>query len=209
MSELLVEGGHVGTKFRFPHEVEGYLSESEGRLLFRSACQAPAGTKIIELGAYKGRSTICLGQSGRDVATFDHFEGEQFEGVPAEGGIVWPDHLKGSYMAALLENLERYGLRDKVRVWASDTVAGAKHVKDGSVGFIFIDSDHSYEHVSAEWAAWEPKLAPGATVAFDDIGFDGPKKLIKETVLTSGWKLATIVGKVGVFVRDDGEQRAS
>lgn len=38
-----------------------------------------------------------------------------------------------------------------------------------NVDFLFIDTDHTYEQVSAEWKIWVPRLSPGAIVAADDI----------------------------------------
>lgn len=48
---------------------------------------------------------------------------------------------------------------------APETVA---QIPDG-IDFLFIDTDHSYDQVAAEWKAYEPKLADGCIVALDDI----------------------------------------
>ena len=54
---------------------------------------------------------------------------------------------------------------------------------EGPVQFLFIDGDHSYEGVSADVAAWFPKLAPGATVVFHDIGWsEGVRRVVAEQV---------------------------
>lgn len=44
----------------------------------------------------------------------------------------------------------------------------AEKVTDGSLGFINIDCDHSYEGVKKDIAAWWPKLAIGGVMAFHD-----------------------------------------
>ena len=48
--------------FAFPWGVEGYLTRKEGLALFALACGIPEGSAVVELGAYKGRST---GSAGR------------------------------------------------------------------------------------------------------------------------------------------------
>lgn len=44
----------------------------------------------------------------------------------------------------------------------------ANRVPDDSVSFINIDSDHSYEGVKADIAAWWPKLKVGGVISFHD-----------------------------------------
>lgn len=41
-------------------------------------------------------------------------------------------------------------------------------IQDDSLGFINIDSDHSYDGVKADLAAWWPKLKVGGVIAFHD-----------------------------------------
>lgn len=41
--------------------------------------------------------------------------------------------------------------------------------------FIFIDADHEYEAVRADWLAYRPLAAPGGIVAFHDIAGDVPE----------------------------------
>jgi predicted O-methyltransferase YrrM len=38
----------------------------------------------------------------------------------------------------------------------------------GPYDFIFIDADHTYESVSADWENYRPMLAPGGVFAFHD-----------------------------------------
>jgi hypothetical protein len=45
---------------------------------------------------------------------------------------------------------------------------------------LFIDGDHRYEAVRADFAAWQPHLAPGAIVAFDDSDFADVARAIAE-----------------------------
>ncbi len=45
------------------------------------------------------------------------------------------------------------------------TVAG---ITDETFDFLFIDGDHSYEGVRADWLSWSPLVRPGGVVAFHD-----------------------------------------
>jgi hypothetical protein len=55
----------------FPHNVAGWLTEDEGRELAELA----EGKVVLEIGAYCGRSTICLAQKAVTVAVVDTFDG--------------------------------------------------------------------------------------------------------------------------------------
>ena len=48
------------------------------------------------------------------------------------------------------------------------SVLAADDVGDGSLDFVFIDADHTYEAVAADIQAWWPKVRPGGTLAGHD-----------------------------------------
>lgn len=48
------------------------------------------------------------------------------------------------------------------------SVEAAKRFDDGSLDFVYIDGDHSYEGVTADIYAWLPKVKPGGILAGDD-----------------------------------------
>src|SRR5690606_30630361 len=55
-----VSASHIPTnEFRFPSDVQGWLSYREGKTLYDLA----RGKRVLEIGSYCGRSTICLAQS--------------------------------------------------------------------------------------------------------------------------------------------------
>jgi predicted O-methyltransferase YrrM len=44
----------------------------------------------------------------------------------------------------------------------------------GGIDFIFIDGDHSYDGLRADWEAWSPRVIPGGIVALHDSrSYDG------------------------------------
>jgi len=61
----------------------------------------------------------------------------------------------------------------------------ADRVEDGSLDFVFIDADHSYESVKKDIIAWVPKLKPGGLLSGHDIHLEGVLKAVKE--LTVNW----------------------
>jgi len=81
----------------FPHKVAGWLTEPEGRELARLA----EGKVVLEIGAYCGRSTICLAQKASSVGVIDTFDGR---------GTALP----GSTLKKFRENIRRHNIADKI-----------------------------------------------------------------------------------------------
>lgn len=59
---------------------------------------------------------------------------------------------------------------DRAYTIEGDSVEAAATIDDGSLDFVFIDSDHSYEGAKRENAAWIPKLKPGGWLMGYDYG---------------------------------------
>ncbi len=61
--------------------------------------------------------------------------------------------------------------RGKV-IWIEETGANAVRRPEIAgllpIDFIFIDGDHSYEGLKADWASWSPNVVPGGIVALHD-----------------------------------------
>lgn len=68
----------------------------------------------------------------------------------------------------------------RLRVLRMRTNEACHHVDDGSLDFVFIDADHSYESVKEDINLWEPKVRPGGMVAGHDTHFPGVYKAITE-----------------------------
>lgn len=192
--------------FVFPEDVEGYLSADEGAYLYTMARLAPPGL-VVELGAYKGKSAICLAQAGK-VYTVDHFLGERFSNltpdqVRKEGEAlgVHADHYYGEYFEACKRNLERYGVAGRVEIVVGETAASAANFaeKGDRVALLFIDANHSYAGVRADFEAYLPLLHPGSAVVFDDRGFPGVARLLGELENEYGWSRQDGPGKLAAM----------
>jgi len=77
------------------------------------------------------------------------------------------------------------------------------------IDFLFIDGDHSYQGVKADWDAWTPHLAPGGHVALHDARIDGiwinhqtgPVRLALELRENAAWTVASAVDTLVVLRR--------
>lgn len=175
--------------------VEGWLAREEAALLLDLAAAVPAREAVVELGNYRGRSTVALALGSRAGA------GAQIYSVDPHVEFTGPrgGHFGRADQAHLYANLARTGVGAWVSVVGLDSrrVAGAW---DGPrVGLLFVDGDHRYESVRADFEAWRPHLAPGARVAFDDCDFADVARLVAERCAAGELALRARAGKVAVY----------
>lgn len=162
--------------------VEGLIREDEMRLLFLAAALPTGEGEVLEIGSFKGRSTVVLARgalwAGQDrVVACDTFTG------PSETD---PD-VTGSTYEAFAAALERHGLTEHVEVRPQLSSELAREWSR-PIRLLWIDGDHTYEGVKADVDGFVPHLAPGAVVAFHDVGrsrFPGPTRCFLDEVLLS------------------------
>jgi predicted O-methyltransferase YrrM len=168
--------------FRFPHDVDGWLSPIEGEKLAALA----SGKRVLEIGSYCGRSTICLAQTAKDVVSVDPHDGR---------GTPQPRDTYDEFRA----NLERYNLNQNVSVnqCTLDELLGWMKPPgrlDRSFDLIFIDGAHDYANVTRDIDRALTVLAPGGLLAFHDyqsIDHPGVTKAVDEFISTG----ATLLSK--------------
>jgi precorrin-6B methylase 2 len=136
-------------KTEFPHDVEGWLTEKEGAILSGIA----NGKRVLEIGSYCGRSTICLARTAQEVVAVDPHDGR---GTP-NPRYTLPD---------INRNLARYGCRERVTIHqgTSESVNGHYAPFD----FVFIDGAHELECVRRDIQAALAHLRPCGLLAFHD-----------------------------------------
>jgi precorrin-6B methylase 2 len=159
----------------FPHDVAGWLTEGEGRELARLA----EGKVVLEVGAYCGRSTICLAQTAKSVGVIDTFDGRG-------------THLPGDTLRLFRRNLRRHNAASKVTVYQGESVKvleGLPPVYD----LVFIDGSHDRDSVAADIEAAANVLRPGGLLVFHDYHDEDPGvvEAVDELVATG----AELVGR--------------
>lgn len=139
--------------FVFPFDVPGWLLPYEGESLVELA----RGRRVLEIGSYCGKSTICLARSAECVTAIDPFDGR-----------ATPDPI-GTFKT-FTESLERYGVAGKVYPFIGTTAeAREAHTSEqGKYDLAFIDGDHEYDAVLADIAFASEMLAPDGLLVFHD-----------------------------------------
>lgn len=132
---------------------------------------AADGDVFCEIGVWLGRSTIFLAQELQRLGktqcrlfAVDTFRGEAGE-VEHEVTVA---RYGGSIRGEFERNLKRCGVAEMVTILEGDSAAMAAHVPDGTLRAVFVDAAHDYASVTADVAAWTPKLKPGGTMSGHD-----------------------------------------
>jgi predicted O-methyltransferase YrrM len=155
---------------RILRDVEGWLTDEEAEALYTLARSCTGKGAIVELGSWKGRSTVCLGLGSKAGA-----------GVP----VYAVDRPRGDIYEAFERNIRRAGVEDVVRPVNSSSEEAARDF-DEPIELLFIDASHKYDLVKLDWDLWVPKLVEGGVLAMHDTTwFDGPKRIAEERLYRS------------------------
>jgi predicted O-methyltransferase YrrM len=147
-------------------DVEGWLTDAQIQALHEAALACPPGGRIVEIGSFRGRSTIVLSSSapeGTDVVAIDPHAGNdrgprEIEGFEAEAAT---DH------DVFNRNLAAAGVADRVRHVRAFSDAAHGEVTD-PIDVLFIDGAHRFGPARADIRGWGARVAPGGRMLIHD-----------------------------------------
>lgn len=176
---------------------EGMTHPDECLLLMELASEVREGA-IVEIGSYRGRSTIALATGsfrGHGAPVYAVEPHEQFSGVL--GGCFGPDDK-----TAFEQNVARSPHARLIHLISATSQTAAKNWGE-KIGLLWIDGDHRYEAVRRDFDLWSQFLLAGGRIAFDDSTVEGlgPHMLIEEILAAGRYECLRIVGKVSVLGR--------
>jgi len=158
-------------------KAEGYLSLPEGRLLYNLARKCKGKGAIVEIGSWKGRSTIWIAYGSRD--------GKGAKVVAIDPHTSSPGMPQGNSFDEFKSNLKNAGVEAMVKPVVKTSEAAAASFNE-PVEFVFIDGDHSYKFAKQDFELWFPKVMNHGIMAFHDTMLvDGPKKVVGDKVFGS------------------------
>jgi predicted O-methyltransferase YrrM len=146
--------------------VEGWLSEDQARRLWDAAVAVRGGGQIVEIGSFRGRSTIVLSRAAaegvRIVAIDPHGGGDR---GPQE---ITPDQARGDEDNRVFRaNLEGAGVNGRVEHvrLMSDQAHGDV---DGPIDMLYVDGAHRYKPARDDIAAWGARVPVGGALLVHD-----------------------------------------
>lgn len=155
--------------------ISTHLTCEEKCMLYWLARRATPGRTIaVEAGSYLGASSLFIASAlkARGKGSLLYCVDTWLNDAMSEGRM--------DTFAAFKSNTRNHAsVIRPLRGNSPDMATGFTEAID----FLFIDSDHSYDGVKSEVDAWFPKLRPGATVVFHDIGWaEGVQRVVREAV---------------------------
>lgn len=164
---LRLSHSHLQDVFR----IKSHLTAEERVTLYRLA----EGKEVVcEIGSYVGASACCFGAAMTKAGSGTIFCIDTWNNDAMSEG-AWDTY------AQFKRNTSAYaGFVAPVRGFSTEVV-GQIVSRTAQVGLLFIDGDHSYEGVKADWEAYKRLLKPGSVVVFHDCGWaEGVQRVIEE-----------------------------
>ena len=146
--------------------VEGWLSDDQARRLWDAGREVAAPGRIVEIGSFRGRSTIVLSRAAAEgveiVAIDPHGGGDR---GPQE---IDPDAERGNEDNRTFNaNLERAGVAGRVRHvrrMSNDALGDV----EGPIHVLYVDGAHRYAPARDDIAAWGRQVPLGGTMLVHD-----------------------------------------
>jgi SAM-dependent methyltransferase len=181
-----------------PADVEGWLTEAQAARLDRCARAVPGGGRIVEIGSFRGRSTIVLARAAAaevEVVAVDPHLGS--DRGPQE--IAARPELGERDTEVFRDNLERHGVGNRVthvRMLSSDAPLPE------SIDLLYVDGAHRYGPARDDLVRWGARVRNGGTMlvhdSFSSIGVT--LALLTAVTPSRRWRYAGRDGSLAEYV---------
>jgi Methyltransferase domain len=147
-------------------KVDGWMTDEQARRLWDDAIRLRSGDQIVEIGSFRGRSTVILASAapeGVDVFAID----------PHAGNDRGPQEIEGYADVAAVdhdvfhETLRTAGVDERVRHLRAFSLDALGKV-EGDVDLLYIDGAHRFAPALADIRVWGGRVAPGGTMLIHD-----------------------------------------
>lgn len=158
----------------------GYVEKPACNRLRELAALVPANQAIVEIGAFRGRSTGYLAAGALEgnrahVYSVDTWDTRPLDTWPADRPGYVANYPTSETRAAYEAHLDRTGIRPLVTPicgWSTEVAASWKREGRPEVGLLFHDAAHHHAEVLTDLRAWLPLMAAGSVVTLHDAGND-------------------------------------
>lgn len=156
-------------------DVDGWMTPGQASTLYDAASRCVQTGLIVEIGSFRGRSTIVLASAaapGVEIVAIDPHAGndrgpQEFDGFEDEAAT---DH------EVFLANLAQAGVADRVTHLRMFSDAALAHV-DRPIDVLYIDGAHRYAPALADIRGYGERVVDGGTMlihdSFSSIGVTG------------------------------------
>lgn len=183
-------------------DVEGWMTDDQAHRLHERAGELGPGTRIVEIGSFRGRSLIVLASSavdGVEIVSIDPHAGSDRgpQEIAADQDRGDADH--DVYTA----NLAAAGVVDRIRHIRKMSGAALDDV-EGEIDLLYIDGAHRFGPARADIVDWGAKVSGGGVMlihdSFSSIGVT--LALLATMFASSEWRFAGRSGSMAEYRRE-------
>lgn len=146
------------------------IRDEEGLLLYDLARKCRGRGVIVEIGSWKGKSTIFLAQGSK---------------MGNKTKVYAIDPHRRCTFPEFQENIRQAKVDDIVTPLVMTSKAAAQNFQQ-PVELIFIDGSHEYDLVKLDFDLWFPKLVEGGIMVFHDtLLYPGPRRIVRKFLFNS------------------------
>jgi MMP 1-O-methyltransferase len=169
--------------WRLTDRTPGFLGESEARFLGLLAACVPAPGAIVEIGSFKGKSTVMLASVathyglGPVIAIDPHTAPAVTDAKIAPGSSTFEEFVSALRSAQVEKEVEIH------RAYSREAAIGWSR----PIRLLWIDGDHTYAGAREDFELFSRYLSNGAVVAMHDAlhAYEGPIRVFVEEILRS------------------------
>ena len=147
-------------------DIEGWMTPGQAATLYDAAVHCPPDGQIVEIGSFRGRSTIVLAAAaapGAEVVAIDPHAGNDrgpqeidgFEDAAADDHTVFNQNIEGAGVAPRIRHVREF----------SDAAHAAV---DGPIDVLYIDGAHRYAPARADIVSWGRRVDDGGVMLIHD-----------------------------------------
>lgn len=160
-------------------QIEGWLLPEEAQMLYHLALndgiRVGKGV-IVEIGSWKGKSTVILGYACKQIGTLCYAI-DPHTGSPEHGDVWTFNEFKRNIKMANLEEVVIPIVKNSEAAHQGWTLP---------IRFLWIDGNHTYHFVKSDFLLWQPFVVEGGIVAFhDSVLAQGVYKVVRELFFSS------------------------
>ncbi|MEM8618293.1 MAG: class I SAM-dependent methyltransferase [Actinomycetota bacterium] len=147
-------------------DVDGWMTDGQAAALYEAAAACPPAGTIVEIGSFRGRSTIVLASAAPSDARIYAID-------PHAGNDRGPREIDGYADEAdddhqvFFANLQAAGVADRVTHLRMFSDA-AHDAVDGSIDVLYIDGAHRYGPARTDIMSWGARVRDGGTLLIHD-----------------------------------------
>lgn len=182
------------------YPLPGMLTYGEVDCLYQLGQFNQCDGAIVEIGSWKGKSTIALALGAAKVHQEKIYAIDPHKILPEE---KYFEDTEAEFYA----NIKEVGMDGQVTALIMTSQEAARGWNK-PIRLLWIDGDHRYESAKLDFTLWEPHVVEGGILAMHDtIRKKGPKRVLWEYVFRSGrFQEIAIVDNITAFRK---VQRAS